>query len=406
MRVAGIDSNRDTKRTKVFLGLNTVLDPMRGTPGSQGVAPKSWEWMQRADNIDLTDSGGIARREGFTLFTPGVNITASFSTFDFSRAFVIDSGTLKQVNADGTTIDLATGLTGVAHWAEINDVVYLSCDQKLEIHKNRVQTWGVPVPTGGDLVQASGGLAPGLYQICFTHLSADGKEGGASPFLAIQVVDGGITIESPPIKPGHQTLIYIALRGTVFNFAAALTDAHVGPYTYGGGPTGRELTNQFLDAPPAGITHVAAYAGQLYGAEYLPESDSTVIWGSEPLGFHLFNLNDGFFLVPGKVAQMAASSDTLMLSTESRTFLYNQNGLEEVAEYGSIDGQHADIGPDNKLYFWTKRGLCRALPFENLTQSNVSVAPGVRAAGGVIQRHGYTKYVVALQSGGSPFNKR
>lgn len=124
------------------------------------------------------------------------------------------------------------------------------------------------------------------------------------------------------------------------------------------------------------------------------------------MGYHLFNLNDSFFMVPGRVVQMAADSDNLMLSTEERTFLYNQSGLEQVASYGSVPGQHADLGPDGRLYFWTTRGLCRTTPFENLTESDVSVAPGVRAAGGVIQRHGYTNFVVALQHGGSPFNKR
>lgn len=408
MRVPGTDSDRNTKRMKGFSGLNNVRDPMRGIPGSQGVAPKNWELLQRADNVDLTDDGGAVVRDGYAPFLAGTKITGAFSTFDFRRLYIIDAGELKRVNADGSSVVLASGLSGVPHWAEINDVVYLSCDEKLEIHEDdTVCQWGIPVPEGGTLSQATGRLPTGSYRVCFTFIDAAGKEGGASPYIEATITEGALVIDDIPKKPEHYTAVYLAAEGTPFQSLIVVPNGFQGAYTHAAPtPLGRELTNLFLDPPPAGTSYIAAYQGRLYAAQYMPDSDSTVIWYSEPMGYHLFNLNDSFFMVPGQVVQMAANDDTLMLSTSERVFLYNQDGLEQVAEYGAIPGQHADIGPDKRLYFWTKRGLCRTSPFENLTESDVSVAPGVRAAGGVVQQHGYTKYVVALQSGGSPFNKR
>lgn len=407
MRVSGVDSSRGLMKLKGFEGLNNKVDPMRGIPGSQGVAPKTWGLLKQADNIDLTDSGGAVVRDGYVAFLVGTRITGAFSTFDYSRLFIIDNGVLKRVNADGSIVQLATGVTGTPHWAELNDVVYLSCDVKLEIHPgDKVLPWGVPTPAGGHLTQSSGRLEPGNYRVCFTFIDQEGKEGGASPFIETHVSDGALVINDIPRQEGYHTLIYLSGKSPVFHFMVAVSSAFEGAYTYTGYPLGRELTNQFLDQPPAGATYIAGFKGQLYAAEHLPDANATAIWYSEPLGYHLFNYNDSYFMVPGKVVQMGANDDALMLSTEDRTFLYDQNGLSQVAEYGSVPGQHTDLGPDGKLYFWTKRGLCRIAPFENLTESDVSVAPGVRAAGGVVQRHGYKQFVVALQSGGSPFNKR
>ena len=405
MRVSGVDSNRALTKLTGFVGLNNVTDPMRGRPGRQGVAPQSWELLQVADNVDLTNSGGAVVRDGYRPFAAGTDITGSFTTFDFSRFYVIDAETLLRVNEDGSTVALATGLTGVARWAQLNDVVYLSCDVKLEIHPGDVvREWGVPTPNpSGTLSPASGTLDPGEYRVCFTFIDAHGREGGASPYLGIDTATGGFAVNDIPSHPGCETAVYVAAGTTGFNLFGVTRSKVI---TYTGGALGRELTTQFLDPIPPGAGHIAPLKGRIYAAEYLPEQGMTVVWESEPMGYHLFNLNSGFFMLPGKVEQMGATDETLMLSTESRTFLYNQESLVKVADYGSVSGQHAALGPDGQLYFWTKRGLCRTSPFENLTESDVSVAPGLNAAGGVIQRHGYTQYVVMLKSGGAAFNKR
>ena len=131
-----------------------------------------------------------------------------------------------------------------------------------------------------------------------------------------------------------------------------------------------------------------------------------MIWFSQAQGYHLFNLNTDYFVVPGEVTQLHGSGNGLVIATQTRIYLYNDDQLLQLAEYGAVPGQHADLGRDGKTYFWTKRGLCRVTPFENLTESVVSVAPGVRAGGGVINTDGYSKYVAVIHSGGDAFNAR
>ena len=59
---------------------------------------------------------------------------------------------------------------------------------------------------------------------------------------------------------------------------------------------------------------------------------------------------------------------------------------------------------DERTLFWTTRGLCAALPFSNLTERQVSVAPGISAGGAVVRHGGQKRYLVALHRGGSVFN--
>ena len=141
-------------------------------------------------------------------------------------------------------------------------------------------------------------------------------------------------------------------------------------------------------------------------AEYIPEIDQTVVWFSAEFSYHLFNLNSDYIVVPGEVTQMHGAAVGLIITTQTRIFAYNDDKLTQLAEYGAVPGQHADVAADGKIYFWSKRGLCRALPFENVTESAVSVAPGVLAGGGIINSNGYVKYVAVLNQGGSAFNIR
>ena len=77
--------------------------------------------------------------------------------------------------------------------------------------------------------------------------------------------------------------------------------------------------------------------------------------------------------------------------------------METLADYGVVPGQHWSMDGE-KAFFWSERGLCSALPFSNLTEQHLSVAPGVSAGGAVLKRDGQTRYLVAIQQGGTAFN--
>ena len=392
-----------------FFGLNNVLDSLVGSTGEDG-KPLTWEWQTQADNVNLTDSGRYVRRDGYRPFIALPAVTGAFSTFDFQRLYAVSAGDLLQCHADGSTEVLASGLAGPVWWAEANDIVYVSGGQKLEILPDgTTRAWSVPTPAEPRVSAGGGSLAPGGYQVCLTYTDAFGREGGASIARDVDVTTGGVTVAEIPALADHYTNVYAAERGTVFNLAAVLPSS-VTAFTVTAVPPGRELTTAFLGEPPAGIRQVCYFRGRLYGAEYLAEANMSAVWFSQPLGYHLFGSDDSYLAVPGEVVQMGATVDgdttTLVICTRDEIFTYDGERLARVAPYGSVPGQHMSRGPDKRLYFWTTRGLCRASPFENLTEDRVSVPPGAEAGGAVFHQHGYVRYVAALQGGGAAFNKR
>lgn len=156
------------------------------------------------------------------------------------------------------------------------------------------------------------------------------------------------------------------------------------------------------DTLPKDTTVVQFWKGRIYAAQYLPTEDQTVVWFSEPLAYHLFNLDSNFFLVQGKVEMLAPTDQALIVGTNSKVFAYADK-LDQLADYGVVPGQHwaADSG---RVLFWTLRGACAAPPFSNLTEKSVSVAPGIQAGGAIVSSGGQKRYVVALHQGGSAFN--
>ena len=70
---------------------------------------------------------------------------------------------------------------------------------------------------------------------------------------------------------------------------------------------------------------------------------------------------------------------------------------------GVVPGKHWSQDGGRTL-FWSKRGLCAALPFTNLTERQVSVPPGLQAGGTLVERDGRKRYLVALHQGDSAFN--
>jgi len=145
------------------------------------------------------------------------------------------------------------------------------------------------------------------------------------------------------------------------------------------------------------------WRGRMYAAQYMASENQTVIWFSEPLSYYLFNLDSNYLIVPGKVEMLAPHDAALVIGTDAKVFAYDGAKLDKIADYGVVPGQHWSHD-EERILFWSLRGLCAALPFTNLTEKAVSVAPGVRAGGCVIRAGGQKRYLSVIQQGGSAFN--
>jgi len=296
---------------KAFMGLNNVSDPMR----------LGMKWLVQADNVNITDTGSIVKRDGYSLSLPGA-YTGAYGTQDFSRMYL--TSLLGIHTAEGLNIYPLTS-NAPMYWAEVNENVYFN--------------------NGTD----SGVIAP----------------------------DNSVSL----------------WRGA--------------PVSYGAGFKGDdgEDFEVLFDTLPLSTSVIQFWKGRMYAAQYLASENQTVVWFSEPMGFHLFNLDSNFIILPGRVEMLAPHDTALVIGTDAKVYAYDGQKLDMLADYGVVAGQHwARDG--ERILFWSLRGLCAALPFDNLTEKQISVAPGVRAGGCLVRADGQKRYVALLQQGGEPFNQR
>lgn len=382
-----------------FKGLNNVSDPLRLKLG----------WMSAADNVDITNTGAIERRKGYVKVVNGA-FTGAFTTSDLTRMYAVVGQSLVRFNADLTT-EVVTSLvgTGRMHWAEVNRLVFFNngVDSGIISASHELSQWSWPEPPSPALTTVSGSLPSGVYLACFTYLLPDGRETGAGVTSAIYL-DGtqAMSVTNVPSVSGLITQLYIApANSTVMQMAGSV----VGSTTWNSSADnlGIDLATQFMDPLPRGSDVIQHWHGKMFAAQYLQASNQTVVWISEPLGFHLFNLNSGFFLVSGRVLALAPTAKALVVATDAEIYAYNDEGMVLLAPYGVVPGWSWAKDEDNDtVMLWTKRGVCRALPFENITQEYVSVAPGKQAGCALVRRDGEKKFVSALVAGGTAFNPR
>lgn len=371
-----------------FNGLNNVSDPLR-----LGV-----KWLVQADNVNVTNTGALTKREGYAVAKLG-EFTSAFNTFDFQHVYTAKGG--KVCDFDGVEIyDLTS--TDPLYWSETNNQVFFNngVDSGIILPDNTVIPWRWVLPNRPTLRAFTGDLPTGVYQVCCTSVLSDGRETGATEAVSI-VLQEDQALQIDDLTPGCNVYVTPA-NSEVFQLRGMATGVAT---TFNASPDtlGRDLLNPFLDPLPFGADVIQFWKGRLYAAQPMPAEDQTAIWFSEPLGFHLFNLNSNFILVPGRVFMLAAVDTSLIIGTDARIYAYDGQKLDMLAEYGVVPGQHASRDGET-VYFWTTRGVCSALPFTNLTEKSVSVAPGVRAGGCVVRSGGQKRYLSVIQQGGSAFN--
>jgi len=370
---------------KAFTGLQNVSDPMRLDMAS----------LITANNVNITDTGAISKREGYALSRAG-SFTSAYSTADFSRMYLVDGNSITAF--DGTVIESILDASAQMHWCEINDQVFFNngIDSGIINRDNSVMDWRWTVSDAPKLAAVTGTLPAGTYQVLVTQTLDDGRETGASDTVSIEISEG----QAMQITANGN--VYIApANSTVFQFAGA----YAGAFVWNSSPDylGRDFLNDLLDPLPLGVDEIQAWQGRIYACQYMPTQGQTVIWYSEPLGFHLFNLTANFIIVPGRVHMLAPNGSALVIGTGERVYAYDGQKLVQVADYGVVPGQHWALDGE-RILFWSARGLCAFAPFSNLTEHQVSVAPGVRAGAALVRNGGQKRYLAVIQQGGAAFN--
>lgn len=383
------------------------IDRFRGLNNVQDTLGMGAQWLTTANNVNVNDLGKMAVRDGYDLAMAGA-FASAYSTVDFTRMYVVIGSALKAMASPSSAVTLAALASSAdMHWTEINGQVFYNngTDRGIIAPDNSLLTWGWSVPATPALQAVTGSLDAGLYQVRCTFTLADGRETGASDSAEMVLADGeALQISGIPQASGCTTNVYIApANSTVFQLAAEVAPAAI-VWNASADNLGRELLTEFMDPLPAGCDVIQAWKGRIYAAFYMPLQDQTAVFFSQPLGFHLFDLREGFFMVPGRVLMLAPTADALVVGTDVSIEAYDGKAIAQLAPYGVVPGRHWSEDDDKTVLFWSTRGVCRALPFANLTLHNVSVAPGVSAGGAIVRSGGQKRFVVAIQQGGTAFN--
>lgn len=390
-----------------FKGLNNIADPL--TLGAS--------WLTVAENVDITEAGSVLRRDGYSKVLDAAP-SGAYVTADYARTYLSNGNLLLRLYDDMST-RIVAGLTSTAplYFTEVNGDVFYSngIDKGIIRPDDALLAWDWPTPDTPDLAAVTGNLPQGQYQVLCTFFLPDGRETGSGVAAALTVDEGSaLQITNIPQLPGLTTALYIApANSEVFQFAFTTTRT---AETWNASPDalGSELTTLLLNPPPETATVPMMWQGRAYLMEYLPNLDATVVWMSEPLGFHLFNLDETFLQVPGRGTLLAPTEGGLIIATERTIHLWDGDKLDRLADYGCVSPCGWAIDDDHKTgtdsgavtYLWTTRGVCRAFPFANLTSSNFSVSSGASAGAAIVKKNGHKRFVVALEQGGAAFNKR
>jgi hypothetical protein len=369
-----------------------------------------------ADNVFISDSKKLTRRDGYSLYRAG-NIQTAYGLGNY--LYVVDSGVLQHLAAANDARVLVTGLTGTEYgWAEINgDAYYVNGVEAGIVRGSTPLPWRLLVPqvSAFDVVDPAT-LQPTVFnvgqtydqatwRVCATYVTADGRETAPSDARSIvaspQTDLFRVTI---PTAYEHTNVYVTEPDGAIFRLVASVRAATI---TFNPSLASRELTTWGRMSLPTGVYMIDFFQGRCYAAEYIPQVDISVVWMSEPLGFHLFNQAEDFIVVPGKVGMLTVCNEGVLCGTTRHIYHYGEDGkLSKLASYGVIPGTPCDTGPQAMAWFWTERGICQAMPFKNLTEEMMSMPPGLHVASRMVYMNGKQQFITVTQGGGEAFNAR
>lgn len=153
-----------------------------------------------------------------------------------------------------------------------------------------------------------------------------------------------------------------------------------------------------ISYPPPYGTVLGTRRSQIAVAAWEPDKDRSVVYFSRPEYPHEFRLLSDFQMFAGRITMLAEVSQGLVIGTDRAIFVDPIDApLQRMADYGVPHGGML-YDDRNIVYFWSDRGLCKALPFENLTDKALVVTGRENTTAALLPYQGST-YAIVSQSG-------
>lgn len=386
------ESMRESKPGVVieeFLGIWNTKDSRRLPPGA----------LTEAVNVDVDDTKALATRSGASLIMAG-NITAAYATDDGEHLYVVDGGHLYEIVSDAEKILLKSDVgTSDVFWAEAGGVVYFSTlGLRVRIERGMAVEWGLPSLPGPSVTKTAGSLPAGRYLLAQVLQDPTGRQGGAQTTTVVELAEPGGLLVVPTIVGGNLTTLYMSsVDGdqlyTLTTTRDAVTVASLPQLVQ---PMPAEMAA--AEPPPEGDV-IAYHDGRMWISAFQASLNRSVVYPSKPYWHHLFDMQD-VVMVPGRVHMMHSAGGGVVIGTDSEIWFVGPEGMQQLADYGVPYGYAGTFDHrQNKLYFWSKRGVCLAMPFQNLTEDVfIPDKPGAWVSTKVFEEDGRDRLVVVTRN--------
>lgn len=377
-----------------FLGLNNKREPFDLRSKDRA---NVGDYLARAENVDLTDQGSLKRRKGYVHALSGSDCHSLWSNDDTGDSFYADGPLLKRVTSTGgglstTTIrsDLPLGrLLAFAH--DGIDPVYTDGIGVYRIsggvHRLIVPPLLAVTPNAAAI--GGGSVPPGLYQLVCTYADADGREGGATEDLHVELtVTGSIQLTSLPAAfPAGVVALVIYMSPTNGDeiYRAVVLSSPQTTYTIPVIPTldGRCL-QRLLKPLPAG-SDIAFVNGRMHVAV------GKYLFYSEPFMPGLYRPESGYVPFVNDIALIESTPNSIYIVTDVDTFFVTGDIADATMApklpYGGIPRTSGQIKNKESCWWVSTRGIVIGDDAGNVTnrqEDNVVIDPA--AAGAALYR--------------------
>lgn len=370
-------------------------------------------YLQRnAVNVDLTASGSIKRRRGYTLTRAGVESHSLWS--DDTEAFYAEGTTLYSLSriagaltATAVTTDLAQGQP-VSYWTAPEGGTYWTDGRRIERVVSGVSIPLTPPPPISlpVVVPTDGFLPVGTYLFAFCTADSAGRESALSHPVSYQLGvsgagNGGAIMSCSALPTGAVALnVYMTTVGGEVLYLAARMLAN-SSLTIVKPPSGGQSQTVGLQPMPAGRI-VRHHNGRLLVAS------GSVLFLSEPFMPGLYNPTSGFIPLPQAITILEPSSgesqasNGLFLVADQTYWLdskFPDSELRTVLPYGAISGTSVQRPDASSVQWMSVRGLVEGSTdgkVVNLQEEHIAVVPTASGASLLRDTNGTRQAITSL----------
>lgn len=405
-----------------FRGFPLGMDNRRRETDSMGERGEMAPVLREAVNVDISESGNIKRRRGYTQAVAG-RAHSVWADDRFLYMLAVVDGWLTRYSADLNAtqlVELAPHLP--VSYALMNGDVYWSNGETLGkvMAGGSPQPWGLPMagyPTV--TVTAGGSLPEGRYLVAQRFLGVTGEVSGSIGEMTVDVASGqGMAVTVAAGDPSQLAAVEVFVspaNGDVLYKAATAplgATVSIGASQIG---VGAMLDTRHMRSPFPGQI-VRAYRGRIYVAS------GSVLWATEPLRFGLVKPSEALIVFPSEITMLQPVADGLYVACDAEGTSFLAGADIMALEKRHIDGSGAVRGTgvavpgdrfnaqvlDDVALWWSNDGvLClggASGQVQRLTADRLSVPRYAVGTTGLFEHDGFSQILSVLRDEGTSNN--